>query len=153
MKNNKSANNLAIQDMKMYYNMKIEEYPWILNEIPSSWVIFLYWQIGMWKTTLSQMILTQFLDAWTSITSPTYTYYNVYKNHHYHFDLYRLTDYEQFVQIGWEEIVSNNQHGIILIEWPELIEAVIKPDMSIHIYPWDTLDTRNIKLTTLQYPS
>ena len=47
-----------------------------------------------------------------SITSPTYTYYNKYTLDNfiniYHYDLYRLKDYDEFFAIWWEDILDNN---------------------------------------------
>ena len=38
----------------------------------------------------------------------------------YHFDLYRLEDYDTFISIGGEEILSDAS-TIALIEWPEIL--------------------------------
>ena len=65
----------------------------------------------------------------SKVTSPTYTYYNKYNNI-YHFDLYRLQDYNEFFAIGGEDILDNNE-WIILIEWPELLEKYYQPDLEI----------------------
>jgi len=48
---------------------------------------------------LSQHIIQNVLGQDSEVTSPTYTYYNKIGNT-YHFDLYRLDSYENFVSIG-----------------------------------------------------
>ena len=92
-------------------------------------LIFLYGDLGAWKTALSQKIIKKYKSEEIEITSPTYVYYNKYDDI-YHFDLYRLKDYDEFVSIWGEEILDNNE-GIILIEWPELIEKYFMPDIKI----------------------
>ena len=79
-----------------------------------------------------------------NITSPTYTYYNKY-NDIYHFDLYRLKDYNEFFAIGAEDILDNND-GVILVEWPELIEKYYKPDIEIILKKTDNEDEREIEV-------
>lgn len=95
-------------------------------------LIFLYGTLGAGKTTLSASILRKALwDPQKYITSPTYTYYQRYKEHT-HFDLYRLQNYDEFVAIWGEEIVDNSQ-GIILIEWPEILEGYYTPNYSFYL--------------------
>lgn len=59
------------------------------------------------------------------ISSPTFTIVN---EHHtknlniYHFDVYRLEDYEEFLGIGGDEYFNN---GICIIEWGEKIKDVL----------------------------
>lgn len=40
----------------------------------------------------------------------------------YHFDVYRLSDIDEFFAIGGEEYLQN---GICIIEWGELIESIL----------------------------
>jgi len=111
-----------------------------LNFKLKSWdIIFLKWDLWAWKTTLSKHIINNLLKVKNSVTSPTYTYYNKYKwflgNKKitiFHFDLYRLSNYDEFFAIWWEEILDNNT-WIILIEWPELIEKYYKANLEVFI--------------------
>jgi len=107
-------------------------------------IIFLKWDLWTWKTTLSKHILNNLLWINEDITSPTYTYYNKYWNN-YHFDLYRLKNYDEFFAIWWEEILDNND-WIILIEWPEIIEKYYKADIIINIIKTDKEDEREIEI-------
>jgi len=108
-------------------------------------IIFLYWDLWAGKTTLSGNIIR---NLWISkdehISSPTYVYYNKYEDI-YHFDLYRLWDYEEFCMIWWEEILDNNE-GIILIEWPEILKPYYTPDISIRIEKTLDDDIREIEI-------
>ena len=107
-------------------------------------IVFLKWDLWSWKTTLSKHILNNLLKIKENITSPTYSYYNKYNNN-YHFDLYRLKNYDEFFAIGWEEVLDNNT-WIILIEWPEIIEKYYKPDIEIILTKTDKEDEREIEI-------
>ena len=60
------------------------------------------------------------------ITSPTF---NIIKEYHsgrlplYHFDVYRIGDPEEMLEIGWEEYVYGE--GVCLVEWAEMIEDLV----------------------------
>ena len=59
------------------------------------------------------------------ISSPTFTIVNEYVSKDvtiYHFDLYRLQNLNDFVNIGGEDYLSK---GICIIEWGELIEDIL----------------------------
>ena len=107
-------------------------------------LIFIKGDLWAWKTTLAKHILNNLLNIATDITSPTYAYYNKYWEN-YHFDLYRLKNYDEFFAIGWEEILDNNS-WIILIEWPDIIEKYYKPDIIINIEKTDIDDEREIEI-------
>jgi len=107
-------------------------------------IIFLYGDLWAGKTTLSQNIIHSLLGEDMPVSSPTYVYYNKYDDI-YHFDLYRLGDYDEFCMIGWEEILDNNE-GVILVEWPQLIEKYYEADIKIYIEKtWDDT-TRKIEI-------
>lgn len=97
--------------------------------------IFFYWDLGAGKTTFIRALLRKNLENPNIIVrSPTYTYYQEYSNENFkifHFDLYRLEDLETFYLIGWTEIAESE--GIMLVEWPEIIEPIISPNKKIFI--------------------
>lgn len=111
-------------------------------ETPS--LIFLYWDLWAGKTTLSQMIIQKLLDKKMDITSPTYVYYNKYEDI-YHFDLYRLSEYEEFVSIAWEEILDNNL-WVILVEWPEKIAQYYCADIEIYLKKTQSENEREVEI-------
>jgi tRNA threonylcarbamoyladenosine biosynthesis protein TsaE len=99
----------------------------------NSWdIIFLYWDLAAWKTTISKHIINDILKINKDITSPTYTYYNKYGQNIYHFDLYRLSNYDEFFAIGWEEILDNKEN-ISIIEWPEILKNYFTPTIEIYL--------------------
>lgn len=66
------------------------------------------------------------------VKSPTYVYYKKYGGNFYHFDLYRIEDYETFVNIGGEEILDT-ENNVSFVEWPEIIADRYSPTVSIAI--------------------
>ena len=87
-----------------------------------------YGPLGVGKTTLIRELLKSY-DIQGPITSPTFTYLNMYKNAQgqmfYHFDLYRIAKVNDFLEAGFDEYLDD-QDAICLIEWPELIEPILK---------------------------
>lgn len=61
------------------------------------------------------------------ITSPTFTLINEYPGRCklYHFDVYRISSYSEFEDLGYEELFCGD--GVAVIEWAEKIMSVI-PD-------------------------
>lgn len=67
------------------------------------------------------------------VNSPTFVYLNIYIGEKtiYHFDLYRLSDAEEFIEMGFEEHLNGS--GICCIEWSERIQNLISQDSMIKI--------------------
>ena len=90
-------------------------------------IIVLSGDLGSGKTKFTEGILKYFgLDD--EISSPTFTIVNEYDTKDfkiYHFDLYRLSDIDEFYAIGGEEYFEK---GICLIEWGELIQEALPFD-------------------------
>lgn len=107
-------------------------------------IVFLKGDLWAGKTTLSKHILQDIFWITDEITSPTYTYYNKYDNN-YHFDLYRIWDYDEFFAIWWEDILDNLE-WVALIEWPEKIEKYYKPDIEIYLRKTEIEDQREIEI-------
>jgi len=127
--------------MKKYWLSDIQ---YIKLDLAKPKIVFLKGDLWSWKTTLSKHILNNILNIKENIISPTYTYYNKYDNN-YHFDLYRLKNYDEFFAIWAEEILDNNS-WIILIEWPDIIEKYYTPDIIISISKTDNEDERIINI-------
>ena len=45
----------------------------------------------------------------------------------YHFDVYRIGDYEEMYEIGYEDYFFGE--GVCLIEWSKLIEEILPDDV------------------------
>lgn len=94
--------------------------------------VFLRGDLGAGKTTLSRHLLASLIADPSRIKSPTYVYYNRYGSDVYHFDLYRMESYDDFVNIGAEEIFDDPR-AIILVEWPELLGDRYAPTVDIRL--------------------
>ncbi len=100
--------------------------------------------MGAGKTKFTEGFLS-YNNLEKEISSPTFTIVNEYENSKvkiYHFDVYRLSDVDEFYAIGGEEYFEK---GICIIEWGELIkEALPKHYMEIKIEREDNSDDKRI---------
>lgn len=92
-------------------------------------IILLSGDLGAGKTTFTKGI-AKGLDIKKTITSPTFTILNEYPNASiplYHFDMYRLNSVEEAYSLGFENYFNHkNLPGIIVVEWAENVEGLIK---------------------------
>ena len=99
-------------------------------------VIYLLGDLGAGKTTLVRGLL-EALGHRGAVRSPTYTLiepYAVSKLDLYHFDFYRFTDPEEFVDAGLEEYFGGQ--GVCLVEWPDKgAPFVPAPDLEVQLEP------------------
>lgn len=109
-------------------------------------IIILSGDLGSGKTKFTEGILSHF-GLENEISSPTFTIVNEYNSKTvpiYHFDVYRLSDVDEFFAIGGEEYLQN---GICIIEWGELIESILpKNYLKISFDKNDTND--NLRILT-----
>ncbi len=99
----------------------------IAQKLEIGTVIVLTGDLGSGKTKLTEGILTYF-GLENEISSPTFTIVNEYntpKLNIYHFDVYRLSDIDEFLSIGGEEYFEK---GACIIEWGELLEDILPPN-------------------------
>lgn len=90
-------------------------------------IIILSGEIGSGKTKFVQGVLKYF-GLENEISSPTFTIVNEYHTKEakiYHFDVYRLSDIDEFYAIGGEEYF---EQGICFIEWGEMLEKILPDD-------------------------
>src|SRR5690554_1076412 len=80
--------------------------------------------LGAGKTTLTKSIGIG-LGISDYITSPTFTLINEYKGRVrlYHFDVYRLEDEEDLLDLGYEDYFYSN--GVTIVEWGDKIEDIL----------------------------
>lgn len=90
-------------------------------------VVWLNGDLGAGKTTLVRALLRS-LGYPGPVKSPTYTLVEVYaisSIYLYHFDFYRFSDPEEFVDAGLEEYFRDD--AICLVEWPEKAAGYVPP--------------------------
>jgi tRNA threonylcarbamoyladenosine biosynthesis protein TsaE len=86
-------------------------------------LILLQGDLGAGKSVLARGVARGLgVDPQIPITSPTFTIMNHYQARLdlYHFDLYRLSDPDELIEIGFDDYAYGT--GIALVEWPEKIE-------------------------------
>lgn len=95
-----------------------------LEAVPGQ-VVTLTGDLGTGKTVFAQGFAAG-LGIRETVNSPTFTILQVYEAGRiplYHFDVYRIGDPEEMLEIGWEEYVYGE--GVCLVEWAEMIEDLV----------------------------
>ncbi len=92
-----------------------------------------YGELGVGKTCFIQGI-SQGLKVKDYVTSPSFTIINEYQGKIpiYHFDLFRLDNAEEILELGYKEYFYGE--GLTVIEWAEKIEQLLtKEHLKIEI--------------------
>ena len=103
----------------------------IIDELQGRSVVLFRGGMGAGKTTLISRIVA-LLGADDTVTSPTFALVNQYeglKHRIYHFDFYRINRIEEVFDFGYEEYFYSGD--LCLVEWPEMIEALIPDDAMV----------------------
>ncbi len=97
-------------------------------------VIALSGDLGSGKTTFTKAFASYFGIPAEEVTSPTFVIekrFPLKNNPHFHtlihIDAYRLERPEEIERLGWRETVAD-RGSLILIEWPENIQAALPKD-------------------------
>lgn len=115
----------------------------IAQKLKKGDIIVLTGELGSGKTKLTEGILTYF-GLQNEISSPTFTIVNEYdtdKFKIFHFDVYRLSDVDEFYAIGGEEYF---EQGVSIIEWGEMIKEAL-PEKFTNITFQRDLENENIR--------
>lgn len=110
------------------HNNIVEE---LKNLMPTAKIFTFSGPLGAGKTTTIKALLRN-CGVTETITSPTFTYVNIYSNssddHFYHFDLYRIGSIEEFQSQGFDEYLYQPKSWAF-IEWPEVIKPLLTHDV------------------------
>jgi len=120
----------AVNIMKKVYAIKdidsvVEEV--FLPKLKKYTIFTFQGPLGAGKTTLIKRVLAK-SGVKEIVTSPTFNYLNKYHGNFgmifNHFDLYRITSLDGFLELGFDEYLYQNK-VINLIEWPLVIEDLL----------------------------
>ena len=124
----------------------------IIGILPSYSILVFSGALGTGKTTIIRALLRR-LGIKEPITSPTFTYLQIYrdkKDHtFYHFDLYRIKQLSDFFEAGFEEYLYAPSCWSF-IEWPEVIEGILPKDKTCWISIDYDKDRQNCRLLTFE---
>ncbi|WP_172619349.1 tRNA (adenosine(37)-N6)-threonylcarbamoyltransferase complex ATPase subunit type 1 TsaE [Candidatus Sneabacter namystus] len=90
-------------------------------------VVALTGPLGSGKTTLCKYLTHAYLNVDVSVVSPTFNILNIYTGKDkkvYHYDLYRVNNALDLIELGIEEALQGCK--LILIEWPSMAMQYIK---------------------------
>ncbi len=110
-------------------------------------LITLYGDLAAGKTTFTKGVC-EYFNSDQPATSPTFTLINEYAGDLpiFHFDCYRIKHPDEIMMLGFEEYLEKD--GVVLVEWPELIDSHI-PDDSIELHlTYKNERTREIEIRT-----
>ena len=113
-------------------------------------VIFLYGEIGVGKTTLIRFLINH-LEVEngikkSDILSPTFNIaydYDIGKIKINHYDLYRIKNYKDILELGMFE---TSKDYIKIVEWPELIKLKPKDRIDILFQYTKSMTSRKVKI-------
>ena len=116
-------------------------------------IIFLYGEIGVGKTTFVRFLVNH-LEAKkgikkSDILSPTFNIVYDYKIGAlkiYHYDLYRIKNYKDILELGMFE---NTKNHVTIVEWPESIKTKPKNRIDIFFQYSKQKDFRKVKISGL----
>lgn len=91
--------------------------------------VALHGDLGMGKSEIARAIIQELRGENIVVPSPTFTIVQNYEGIS-HFDLYRVADASELVEVGLPYAIQND---ITLIEWPDVANGML-PDNTVHIY-------------------
>jgi len=95
----------------------IEELEKFVKELLEKWYkkFLLEWDLWVGKTEFTKQLAKQ---LWIkNISSPTYTYINVYEDKLLHWDFYRIENEQEFLNLWLVDEIEN--YDYVSIEWPK----------------------------------
>ncbi|MEE8404665.1 MAG: tRNA (adenosine(37)-N6)-threonylcarbamoyltransferase complex ATPase subunit type 1 TsaE [candidate division Zixibacteria bacterium] len=92
---------------------------------PDGSLVVLSGELGAGKTVFVKGLAKGMGLEKDSATSPTFNMVHEYRGERelYHFDLYRLRDTSELVEIGWDDYLE--RQGVAVVEWGEKAGALL----------------------------
>ena len=103
-----------------------------INSLGDRTVVTFKGEMGAGKTTFINEVCRQLGVETDATSSPTFALVNEYRSDTtaeliYHFDLYRLEDFEEALDMGIEDYLDCG--ALCLIEWPDIIDPILPNDV------------------------
>ncbi len=123
---------MSMREIKINSEKEAAEFGKRLGKtLESGDVLALVGELGTGKTTLTKAIAAG-LDISETVTSPTFTIVKEYNSGRlplFHFDVYRLENGGELIEIGGEEYFDAG--GICVIEWADKIAEILPDDTKL----------------------
>ena len=136
---------------KIYKSASVEETERIAQELASELkensVVAYFGGLGMGKTAFTRGLAKGlFIDD--HVSSPTFALVNEYgdKKKLYHFDMYRISGYEDLYSTGYYDYLDSG--AVLAIEWSENIEDEL-PEDAVRIY-FERGESENERIITVK---
>jgi tRNA threonylcarbamoyladenosine biosynthesis protein TsaE len=104
--------------------------------------------LGMGKTVFARAFVRALTSDDEEVPSPTFTLVQVYDTATdpiYHFDLYRLQNPDEILELGFEDALHD---GIVLVEWPDRLGLYMPQDrLDVEILQGPSEGSRRVLLT------
>lgn len=117
------------------------------KSVPVGSVIAMFGDLGAGKTAFTRGF-ARGMGIMCDVSSPTFALVNEYrgpKNTLYHFDMYRITGWDDLYSTGYFDYLDMG--GTLIIEWSENIEAILPEDcVRVTITKTDDINERNIEI-------
>ena len=97
----------------------------LARQLKAGDVIALYGNLGVGKTAFTRFLIQSLCGEQEEVPSPTFTLLQTYETNDFpifHFDLYRLKQPDEVLELGIEDAFYD---GVSLIEWPEKMGAYL----------------------------